>query len=746
MIMSDIKQGGEQGREFKDENNLDELNELQKQAVKITEGPLLILAGAGTGKTKVLTHRMAHILSQDLASPHNILAVTFTNKAAKEMRERLDSITFAHGIHIGTFHSICTRMLRKNIMELDIGLGSQFNIIDSDDQIKLVKNILLARNIDIKKYPPKLIHIIISRWKDQGISYNKISYNDKNDDRSNLAANIYAEYQKQMIASNVMDFGDILLYSNQLLINHPDILAYYQDLFKYIMIDEYQDTNAVQYVWARMLAGKHKNICCVGDDDQSIYSWRGADVKNILRFEKDFPNSQIIKLEQNYRSTPSILKAAATVINNNKTRHKKQLWTDRKNDDKINVIYCSNEIEEARFVAIEILSLIKSGKVKAGEVAVLVRAGFQTRAFEEVFISNAIPYNIIGGLRFYDRKEIRDALSYIRLCLNNKDNLALERIINVPKRSIGNVSLRKIKDHAEAAEISIFEAIKELQANASLGKRASETFLNFTNLIDSYTKEFNQKTAMDAAASLLEDSGYIKMLKDEKTEEAYGRLENINEMLKAIDEFDNINEFVEHSSLVMDNEAMQTDYGGSVRVMTLHAAKGLEFKTVFLPGWEEGIFPHQKALSESEEKGLEEERRIAYVGITRAKENLYITSAQTRRIFKDIVNSIPSRFLSEIPENICAKVSLSRNLNYYGTNHSFSMNNSYYSKTRPCNNSNTQSNNYSKPEGKYSPGTRVTHAKFGKGIILKSSNDNLEIAFADFGIKTIKTDYINLLD
>lgn len=713
-----------------EEQSIDKLNSPQIEAINQTEGPLLVLAGAGTGKTKVLTCRIAHIIERNLAYPSNILAVTFTNKAAKEMQERVNNIIHADGLSIGTFHSIAARMLRSHIGLLDIELTSSFTIINQDDQIRLIKNIELQNNIDVKQYTPKMIHIIISRWKDQGLLPERLSESDFISPSHKIAKSVYIEYQRQMHISNAVDFGDLLLYCNQLLINHSDILEHYQNKFKYILIDEYQDTNAVQYVWARMLASKHKNICCVGDDDQSIYSWRGAEVRNILRFEQDFPNATVIKLEQNYRSTSYILNAASNIIANNKARHRKKLWTNQQSGEKIKVISCWNDKEEARFVSTEVAQVINSGKYKARQIAILVRAGFQTRAFEEVFISNALPYQIIGGLRFYERMEVRDLLAYIRLSINHSDNLALERIINVPKRSIGNVTLKKIKDYAEEHNISVFSALTKMLKNNIFKGRTKDSLEQFVNLIVLAGKKYKNDSALDVTKLILDDSQYLINLKKEKTEESRARIENINEMLRAIDEFGNIDEFVEHSSLVMDNDSLETDFGGTVKIMTLHAAKGLEFDLVFLPGWEENIFPHQKALLEEGEKGLEEERRIAYVGITRAKQELYITYAESRRVFAEIANSIPSRFLMEIPAELCIKTSSTNHLNYMGSRHNFSM---QPNKPKPTSLIDTS--------GK-KPGNRVNHQKFGNGIIVRKNGDSLEIAFEKIGLKTIKEDYV----
>ena len=719
----------EQHQLIQDKTNINDLNAQQESAVNHTEGPLLMLAGAGTGKTKVLTCRIIHIIEQKLAYPSNILAVTFTNKAAKEMQERVNNIIHTDELSISTFHSIAARMLRSHINLLNVNLTRSFTIINQDDQVRLIKNIALQNNIDIKQCTPRLIHMIISKWKDQGLLPDKLSDTDFVAPTHKIAKSVYTEYQGQIHTSNVVDFGDLLLYCNQLLINNPNILEHYQNKFKYILIDEYQDTNAVQYIWARMLASKHKNICCVGDDDQSIYSWRGAEVRNILCFQQDFPNARIIKLEQNYRSTPYILKAASSIITNNKNRHNKKLWTNQKDGEKIKIISCWNDREEARFVSTEIAGIINTGKYKTSQVAILVRAGFQTRAFEEMFISNALPYQIIGGLRFYERMEIRDLLAYIRLSINKDDNLALERVINVPKRSIGNITFKKIKDYATENEISIFIALTQMLKENIFKGRTRENLALFVNLIILAGEKYGNESAFNVTKFILEESGYLKMFKEENTEESRVRIENVNEMLKAVDEFDNIHEFIEHSGLVMDNETLGSDFGSTVKIMTLHSAKGLEFDVVFLPGWEENIFPHQKALLEEGEKGLEEERRIAYVGITRAKQVLYITYTENRRVFSEITNSIPSRFLMEIPQELCTRESSINHLNYMRSRHNFSMQTGKQ-KTSLIDNSGKKL------------GNKVHHQKFGTGIIVRKNSDSLEIAFERMGLKTIKEDFV----
>ncbi|RYE05740.1 MAG: ATP-dependent DNA helicase PcrA [Rickettsiaceae bacterium] len=715
-----------------------QLNSNQYEAINCTEGPLLILAGAGTGKTKVLTSRIAHIINSKLAEPYNILAVTFTNKAAKEMSERITNMIPAQGLNIGTFHSIATRILRSHISYLNKSLSSNFIIIDQDDQVRLIKNISAQLVIDIKIHPPKMICAIISRWKDLGLLPHELTEDYLSSPSKKIAKTIYLEYQQQLEISNVVDFGDLLVYNNELLLKNPHLLHYYQNKFKYILIDEYQDTNTVQYNWARMLAGHFKNICCVGDDDQSIYSWRGAEVTNILRFENDFPNAKIIKLEQNYRSSSQILTAASNLISHNKHRHSKVLWTDKVEGEKIKIVSCWNDKEEARFIVAEIEKTLIGGIYSGSQIAILVRAGFQTRAFEEVFISNAIPYKIIGGLRFYERMEIRDVLAYIRIAVNKNDNLALERIINVPKRSVGSATLRLLKEQATQSSVSILEATRHMINLKLLKGKAAENLKKLIDQIDRWHEMYKSTAAFEVTQHILEDSGYLSALKQEKTEDIRGRIENINEMLRAIEEFANIEEFVQHTSLVMENDFLRSDSKGIVNIMTLHAAKGLEFAMVFLPGWEEGIFPHQKSITEEGEKGLEEERRIAYVGITRAKKDLYITFAESRWMFNEVLNSIPSRFLAEIPDEVCIKMSSAKISNQYSLRRNFSSEKNIALSALPT--------AYKNDEKTIRPGSRVSHEKFGAGIVTRRDGDKLEIVFKQEGsIKTIKDSYVKLL-
>jgi DNA helicase-2/ATP-dependent DNA helicase PcrA len=709
-------------------NYLHDLNAAQLEAVQYTEGPLLVLAGAGTGKTKVLTHRIAHIIEQGKAGPHNILAVTFTNKAAKEMQERISQITQSYGLNLGTFHSVAAKLLRQYANFFD--LSPSFTIINADDQVKLVKSLMVERGIDTSTYAPKVILSIISRWKDMGLLSGKVTEQDASSRPYQIALDIYRSYQTRLVQSNAVDFGDLLLYNNELLLNNPDILEMYQQKFKYILIDEYQDTNVVQYSWARMLAKQHGNLCCVGDDDQSIYSWRGAEVGNILRFEKDFAGAKVIKLEQNYRSTTPILQAAASVIQNNKHRHGKTLWTERGKGDPVRIVSCWNDKEEARFVTSEIMRLMND-KTPANEIAILVRAGFQTRPFEEALIANAIPYKIIGGLKFYDRMEIRDLLSYIRVALNLQDDLALERIINVPKRAIGDTTVKSIKAYARENNLSMFGAIEKMLELGLVKNKLGEALGILVRQFHAWGQRYQKERPADVTKGILEDSGYMAMLKEEKTDESRGRLENLNEMLRAIADFENIAAFMEHTSLVMDHDG-EPDARGYVSLMTLHASKGLEFDAVFLPGWEEGVFPHQKAITEEGAKGLEEERRIAYVGITRAKKWVCITHAESRRIFHEFVNSLPSRFIAEIPPGSSLRSSSKGGSISYRPK-------SFTKRVVVPQPQKTGS------EDSYRAGRRVNHASFGAGIIVRHSSDNLEIAFDKVGMKTIKKDFVQLV-
>lgn len=700
-----------------------DLNTKQYEAVEYTEGPLLVLAGAGTGKTKVLTYRIANIIRKGQAQPHQILAVTFTNKAASEMRARVESMIDSYGITLGTFHSICARILR-NHAEI-IGLTSSFSIINTSDQLRIIKESMIEGGIDTKANPPKIVASIISHWKDLGLTPDKVSQADMKSPNHDTARRIYKNYQLKLINSNAVDFGDLILNNVQIFMKNPDILEYYQDKYKYVLVDEYQDTNPIQYLWTRMLATKNCNICCVGDDDQSIYSWRGAEIGNILKFEKDFKNAKIIKLEQNYRSTTPILKAASRLIAHNKYRHGKELWTEGSDGEDVKVVCCWNDKEEARFVTSEINKRIRAGNIPNSQMAILVRAGFQTRLFEEALIGLAIPYKIIGGLKFYDRQEIRDILAYIRCSINHGDNIALERIINIPKRSIGNATLAAIKSYGIEHNISTYDSIKEMLTSRLFKPKVHSALQEFTDRIQAWKSVFEEKSLYDGAKQIIEESGYMEMLKAENSEEAKARIENLKEMTRAIGEFDKIEDFLEHASLVTEGDLSQkTDE--AVSLMTIHAAKGLEFDLVFMPGLEEGIFPNQRSIAEEGAKGLEEERRLAYVGITRAKKELYISYAENRRMYNEFVNSIASRFIGELMGDGVQK---------------FSSSVSYYKKPSYSLHK-EKSISPIKKDNTYIPGTSVAHEVFGNGIILRADGGNIEVAFSKNGIKILKKEYL----
>lgn len=631
------------------EDPFSHLNDKQKEAVEHIDGPLLILAGAGTGKTMALINRIVNILRSEKAYPAEILAVTFTNKAAREMQERISALVPLRLKWLGTFHSIGAKILRINAEAAN--LSSNFSIIDVDDQVRLVKSISNDLNVDTKQFNPKIICSIIQQWKDLALAPDEVSNSDIKSEYHSKALHIYKEYQRKLFSNDSVDFGDLLMLPIHLFRRNPHILAQYQTTFKYILVDEYQDTNTAQYIWLRMLAQKHQNICCVGDDDQSIYGWRGAEIGNILRFEEDFPGAKIIKLEQNYRSTSCILGAASSLISNNNMRHDKTLWTEKSSgDDKIIVRSFFNDKEEANFIAREILHRFME-RLETRKVAILVRALFQTRIIEECFMRARIPYKVVGSLKFYERQEIRDIVAYIKLAVKCNDDLPFERIINKPARSVGKTTLQKIKDFANERQISLFSATEMMLQEGAFTKKTTESLTNFVSLIKKWHEEFQSSHHTDVVKNILTDSGYEALLRQEDSIEGKGRLENSKELLKALDDFKSILDFLDHITLVTDNdEASSNDRQDIVTIMTLHAAKGLEFNTVFLPGWEEGLFPHSKSIDESGEKGLEEERRLAYVGMTRAKKNLYISHSLTRRMYNQWIDSMPSRFLKEIPK------------------------------------------------------------------------------------------------
>ena len=627
--------------------DFDDLNSAQREAVESTEGPVLVLAGAGTGKTKVLISRIANLIATKNIPPYKILAVTFTNKASKEMRERLGHMINADGIWLGTFHAMAAQILRRHSELIDI--KNNFTIVDTDDQKRLIKTLLNEHHYDEKAYPPKLILSIIQRWKDKGLAPEKITGSDVITVACEVALRIYRKYQLKLTALNAVDFGDLLLHNLTIFSKFPNILIEYQKRFEYILVDEYQDTNISQYLWLRLLATKHQNICCVGDEDQSIYGWRGAEIGNIMRFEQDFSGAKLIRLERNYRSTNHILRAASCLIANNKQRFGKNLWTEEIGGEKVKLLYLYDDRDEARYISNEISELVKTKDQDISTIAILVRASFQTRAFEECFISRAIPYQVIGGMRFYERQEIRDIVAYIRITVQEDDDLALERIINTPKRSIGAASISKIHQYAKENNLSLYTAIIRKIEENDLPSRIRIPLINLISLFKKWRKEFEEKPARIVVENILKESGYLAMLQQEKTIEAEGRIENIKELIRALDDFNNITEFLEYISLV--SEKYQTTNEKMVTVMTIHAAKGLEFNTVFLPGLEEGIFPHQRSIDENGIKGVEEERRLAYVGITRARKNLYISFTLCRRVYNQYQTNAISRFVKELPED-----------------------------------------------------------------------------------------------
>ena len=625
-----------------------QLNAPQRDAVLTTEGPVLMLAGAGTGKTAALTARLAHLIATRRAWPSEILCVTFTNKAAREMRERV-------GRHIGdavegmpwlgTFHSIGARMLRRHA-EL-VGLESNYTIIDTDDQLRLLKQLIQENDLDEKRWPARQLAGLIDRWKNRGLNPGDLDAVENEAYANGRGAQFYKLYQDRLKTLNACDFGDLLLHILNIFRDHRDVLEQYQQRFKYILVDEYQDTNQVQYLWLRLLAQARKNICVVGDDDQSIYSWRGAEVANILKFEKDFPGAAVIKLEQNYRSTPQILAAASGLIDANSERLGKTLWTELPAGEKVRVIGVWDAPEEARRVGEEIERLEAEG-APLDEVAILVRAQYQTREFEDRFIQIGLNYRIVGGFRFYERAEIRDALAYLRTIAQPADDLAFERIYNQPKRGLGAKTLEAMRRHARRTQTPLAAASLDLCDTDELPARARNTLIGLLGQFVHWRELSEQITPSELLRTVIAESGYEDMLQKDRSAESAGRLENLTELARALEEYDTLGDFLEHVSLVMDNE--RANDGEKVTIMTMHAAKGLEFDHVFLPGWEEGVFPSQRAIDEGGLASLEEERRLAYVAITRAKRRCSIFHAANRRIYGQWTSSIPSRFIEELPE------------------------------------------------------------------------------------------------
>jgi DNA helicase-2/ATP-dependent DNA helicase PcrA len=624
------------------------LNKEQREAVESVDGPVLVLAGAGTGKTRVLTTRLAHILATRRAWPGQILSVTFTNKAAREMKERIGALIggVVEGMQwLGTFHSIGAKMLRRHA-EL-AGLKSNFTILDSDDQLRLMKQLVEAEGIDEKRWPVRTLASMIDNWKNRGLRPDDVSDNDGQGYAFGKGKLLYRQYQERLRALNAADFGDLLLETLNILKTNPDILADYRDRFRYMLVDEYQDTNVVQYLWLKLLASQNGNVCVVGDDDQSIYAWRGAEVENILRFEHDFPGAKVIRLERNYRSTPVILGAASGLIAANKGRLGKTLWTEGDPGEQIKVQGVWDAEEEARNVAAEAEDLHRQG-ARFGDMAILVRASFQMREFEDRFISLGLPYRVIGGPRFYERAEIRDAMAYLRLIAQGDDDLAFERIVNKPKRGIGDASVATLHAFARARQMPLLAAAREIAETDELPPKARKALNELTANFARWTETASVLPHTELAEMVLDESGYTDMLKADKSAEAPGRLDNLKEFVRSMEGFESLAGFLEHVSLVM--EIAQDESGDRINLMTLHAAKGLEFNTVFLPGWEEGLFPSQRTMDESGVAGLEEERRLAYVGLTRAKQRARISFAANRRVHGSWQSALPSRFLNEIPD------------------------------------------------------------------------------------------------
>ena len=748
---------------------LDSLNNEQRKAVEEINGPVLMLAGAGTGKTRALITRIIHILNLRKANPNEILAVTFTNKAAREMKNRIQTNVgdLIEGMTwVGTFHSICVKMLRTNA-EL-VGLKSNFTIIDTDDQLRLLKQLIQAENIDEKRWPPRMLAHIIDNWKNRALRPDNIPnieaslFNERGEE-------LYGFYQQRLKTLNAVDFGDLLLHMVTILQNNSDILARYQKRFKYILVDEYQDTNVAQYLWLRLLASSHQNICCVGDDDQSIYGWRGAEVGNILKFENDFKNSCVIRLEQNYRSTKHILGAASHLINGNKERLGKTLWTAQEGGNKVKLIGHWDGDEEARWIGDEIESaeLGNSSKepVSPENMAILVRASHQMRAFEDRFMTIGLPYRVIGGPRFYERAEIRDAMAYFRAAVSRDDGLALQRIVNKPKRGIGEKAQQKLNIEARERNISLLDAARSLCEKNSLTGRAQKELKILIGQLDHWHQMSLDQTInhIELAEIILEESGYTDMWRNEKTPEAPGRLENLKELVKALEQFENLHGFLEHVSLIMDNET--EDGALKVSIMTLHASKGLEFQHIYLPGWEDGLFPSQRSMDEQGRVGLEEERRLAYVGITRAEQLCTISFVANRRIFGQWQSALPSRFIDELPEEhveILTPPGL-----YGGSFGAAAPNISSFSENGEDNESDTYNSpgwrrmkNKSRTNETFGNDNkdiitidtttvetkdltkRIFHQKFGYGQVLSTDGDKLTILFEKAGEKKILAKYI----
>jgi DNA helicase-2/ATP-dependent DNA helicase PcrA len=730
-----------------------------------------MLAGAGTGKTAALTARLAYLVRARLAWPSEILCVTFTNRAAREMRTRVGQLIgeAVEGMPwLGTFHSIAARMLRRHA-EL-VGLQSNYTIIDTDDQLRLLKQLIQVEGIDEKRWPARQLASLIDRWKNRGLNPADLDATENEAYANGKGQAFYRLYQDRLKALNACDFGDLLLHMLNIFRQHRDVLELYQQRFKYILVDEYQDTNQVQYLWLRLLAQERKNICVVGDDDQSIYSWRGAEIANILRFEKDFPGAKIIRLEQNYRSTPDILAVASGLIDANSERLGKTLWTERNGGDKVRVIGVWDGPEEARRLGEEIERLEREG-APLDRMAILVRAQFQTREFEDRFITIGLNYRIVGGFRFYERAEIRDALAYLRLIAQPADDLAFERIYNTPKRGLGDKTLEKLHRHARARTIPLALAALEIADSDELPARPRNTFLALMRDFARWRDLSASLSPAELARTILDESGYTAMLQAERSAEAAGRLENLSELARAMEDYETLGDFLEHVSLVMDNDA--ADDAEKVTIMTIHAAKGLEFDHVFLPGWEEGVFPSQRALDEGGLAALEEERRLAYVAITRARRRCTILHAANRRIYGQWTSSIPSRFIAELPAaHVQQETTLSGGASLWRANWSERADPfADVARDRPdrvasrgpgwqraaaqpydsaprrlAEPSRSAASFAAKPRSDVTVGMRVFHDKFGYGVVAAQEGNKLEIDFEASGRKRVIDSFVKLAD
>jgi len=752
------------------------LNPEQRAAVEATEGPVLVLAGAGTGKTRVLTTRIAHLIATGRAYPSQILAVTFTNKAAREMRERVSAVIgeMAAGMQwLGTFHSIGTKILRRHA-EL-VGLRSDFTILGTDDQLRLMKQVIEAEGIDEKRWPARQLASLIDGWKNRGLGPNQIPAGEAGAFANGKGGRLYTAYQDRLKTLNAVDFGDLLLECLRLWREHPDILEQYQNRFRYMLVDEYQDTNVAQYLWLRLLAQARKNLCCVGDDDQSIYGWRGAEVDNILRFEHDFPGATVIRLERNYRSTGHILSAASVLIAKNQGRLGKTLRTEDEPGEKVTITGAWDSEDEARLIGEEIEAL-HAKRHPLSEIAILVRISAQMREIEDRLVQLGVPYRVIGGPRFYERAEIRDALAYLRVVNQPADDLAFERIVNVPKRGLGDATIQVLHNHARAARVPLVEAARFIVETDELKPKPRATLRDLLTSFGRWSKLSETMSQAEVAQTVLEESGYTDMWQKDKSADAAGRLENLKELVRSMEEFPDLQSFLEHVSLVM--EANESDTSERVSLMTLHAAKGLEFDTVFLPGWEEGLFPNQRALDESGRAGLEEERRLAHVGLTRARKRAKIYFASNRRIHGLWNSTIPSRFIDDLPEADVEVVEAPANFSYgggYGAG-------SRFDRMAPFSGSSyqtpgwqrAQAHRASTDDGGYSArrsgdrrgpmmiegelvakstgaassfkvGGRVLHSKFGPGTIEAVDGNKLTVEFDKAGRKMVLDSFVEAL-